>query len=147
MASLCCVTVQCGRATHGLPTVWALVYRECPCRDPPMCPPMRKQGGIGDKAPTLWCACACVASSWHAHSTIWNCGVVNIRADGHEMSAPPLEWAEWSAQSFRTISSALISSLSTFHHVIGDVAIHLVDADTDLLRLDHLLHHGQPRVD
>ena len=32
-------------------------------------------------------SCACVASSWHAHSTIWNCGVVNIGADGCEMSS------------------------------------------------------------
>ena len=87
LASLCCVTVQCGQATHGLLTVWALVYRGCPCRDPPVCPPMPRQDGIRDKAPTLCCACACVASSWPAHSTIWNCGVVIIGADGYEMSA------------------------------------------------------------
>ena len=82
------VTVQCVRATHGLPTVWALVYRGCPCWDPPVCPPMPRQDGIGDKAPTRCCACACVASSWHAHSTLWNCAVVNIIADGYEMSTP-----------------------------------------------------------
>ena len=111
LASLCCVTVQCSRATHGLPTVWALVYRGCPCREPPVCLPMPRQDGIGDKAPTLCCACACAASSWRAHSTIWNCGVVNTGADGYGMSAPPVEWAECSAQSSRTNSSALISSL------------------------------------
>ena len=82
----------CGGANHGLPTVWALVCRGCPCRDSPVCPPVPRQDGIGDKAPTL--CCACVASSWHAHSTIWNCGVGNVCADCHEMSAPPLEWAE-----------------------------------------------------
>ena len=49
-----------------------------------MCPPMPRQDGIGDKAPTL-CACACVASSWHAQSTI--CGVVFTGADGCGMSA------------------------------------------------------------
>ena len=103
LASLCCVTVQCGRATHGLRTVWELVlHRGCPCQDPPVCPPMPKQDGIGVKAPTLCCACACVAS-WHAHSTIWNCGVVKKRSDGDEMSAPPLEWAECSAQSSRHV--------------------------------------------
>ena len=48
-----------------------------------------RQGGIGDKAPPL--CCACVASSWYAHLTIWNCGVGNVCADCHEMSAPPLE--------------------------------------------------------
>ena len=104
----------CGRATHGLPTVWALVYRGCPCRDPPVCPPMPRQDGIGDKAPTL--CCAYVASSWHAHSTIWNCGVWNMCADCHGMSAPPLEWAEWSAQSLRIIFSALISSKLLMQH-------------------------------
>ena len=31
-------------------------------------------------------------------------------ADSHEMSAPPLEWADWSAQSLRIIFSALTSS-------------------------------------
>ena len=31
-------TADCtaSRATHGLPTVWAPVYRGCPCRDPPV---------------------------------------------------------------------------------------------------------------
>ena len=48
---------------------------------------MPKQDGIGDTAPTLCFVCACVASSWHAHPTIWNCGVVNIGTDGYEMSA------------------------------------------------------------
>ena len=41
----------------------ALVYRGCPCRNPPVCPPMPRQVGIGDKAPTLcgcWCCCAVV---------------------------------------------------------------------------------------
>ena len=137
LASWCCVIVHSGRATHSLPIVWVLGYRGCPCQDPPVGPPMPRQDGIGDKAPTLCCACACVASSWHAHSTIWNCGVVNICADGYEMSAPPLEWADWSAQSSRTNSSALTSSLHVPTLVIGDVAIHLVDADTDLLHLDH----------
>ena len=42
-----------------------------------MCPPMPRQDGIGDKAPTL--CCASVASSWHAHSTTQNCGVGNVR--------------------------------------------------------------------
>ena len=32
------------------PTVWALVCREYPCRDPPVCPLMPRQDGIGDKA-------------------------------------------------------------------------------------------------
>ena len=41
------------RATHDVPTVWALVYRGCPCWDPPVCPPMPRQDGIGSKAPTL----------------------------------------------------------------------------------------------
>ena len=55
--------------------------------------------------------CARVASSWRAHSTIRNCGVAKKGADGYDMSAPPLEWAEWSVQSSGTNSSALISSL------------------------------------
>ena len=41
----------------------ALVYRGCPCRDPPVCPPMPRQDGIGDTAPTLfgcWCCCVVV---------------------------------------------------------------------------------------
>ena len=67
-----------------------------------------------DKAPTL--CCACVASSWHAHSTIWNCGVGNVCAVCHEMSAPPLEWAEWSAQWLRIIFSALIPSKLLMQH-------------------------------
>ena len=32
------------------PTVWALVCREYPCRDPPVCPLMPRLDGIGDKA-------------------------------------------------------------------------------------------------
>ena len=49
---LLCCTVD--RATHGLPAVRAPVYRGCPCRDPLGCPPIPRQDGIGDKAPTLW---------------------------------------------------------------------------------------------
>ena len=63
LAHLCCVTVQCGRATHGFPTVWALVYRGCPCGDPPVCPPMPRPDGIGDKAPLCLC-CVVVARAF-----------------------------------------------------------------------------------
>ena len=52
-------------------------------------PPTPRRDGIGDKAPTLCCACV-ASSSWHAHLTIWNCGVGNMCADCHEMSARPL---------------------------------------------------------
>ena len=48
-------------------------------------PLIPRQNGIGDKAPTLCSVCACVASSWHAHSTIWNCGVANEGADGSHL--------------------------------------------------------------
>ena len=82
-----CVVSPCSAVEP--PTAFPLCghWCGCPCRDPPVCPPMPRQDGIGDKAPTLCCACACVASSWHAHSTIWNCGVANTGADGHECSA------------------------------------------------------------
>ena len=46
------------RSLSGHPrpsSVEALVYRGCPCRDPPVCPPMPRQGGIGDKEPNLLC--------------------------------------------------------------------------------------------
>ena len=46
-------------ATHGLPAVRAPVYRGCPCRDPLGCPPIPRQDGIGDKAPTLWLLLLC----------------------------------------------------------------------------------------
>ena len=49
---LLCCTVD--GATHGLPAVRAPVYRGCPCRDPVGCPPIPRQDGIEDKAPTLW---------------------------------------------------------------------------------------------
>ena len=40
---------------HPRPSsVEALVYRGCPCRDPPV-----KQGGIGDKAPTFFAVVVC----------------------------------------------------------------------------------------
>ena len=100
----------CGRATHGLPTMWALVYRGCPCRDPPVYPPMPRQDGIGDKAPTL--CCACVASSWHAHSTIWKCGVWNMCADCHEMSAEDVNF-EWNIGAKILNSTVPSSSRST----------------------------------
>ena len=41
----------------------------------------------GTKRQLCACSCASVASSWHAHSTIWNCGVVTKGADVQEMSA------------------------------------------------------------
>ena len=53
------------RATPGFPTVWALVYRGCPCWDPPVCSPMPKQDGIGSKAPTL-----CALSVRHLSSCL-----------------------------------------------------------------------------
>ena len=43
------------RATHSLPAIQAPVYCGCPCWDPLGCPPMPRQDGIGDKAPTLIC--------------------------------------------------------------------------------------------
>ena len=39
-----------------------------------------------------------------------------MRADCHEVSAPPLEWAGWSAQSLWIIFSALISSKLLMQH-------------------------------
>ena len=47
------------------PTVGALVYRGCPCRDPPVWPPIARQHGIGTKRQL--CAVLVLASSWHAH--------------------------------------------------------------------------------
>ena len=41
------------RATPGLSTVWALVYRGCLCPDPPVCLSLPRQDGMGDRAPTL----------------------------------------------------------------------------------------------
>ena len=42
---------------NGPPTTFLLFRPQCtvgvPCRDPLGCPPMPKQGGIGDKASTL----------------------------------------------------------------------------------------------
>ena len=57
-----CSTVV--RATHDLPADRAPVYRGCPCRDPLGCPPIPRQDGIGDKAPTLWLLLCCIALSW-----------------------------------------------------------------------------------
>ena len=117
VVSVACSSAMCScvRSSHPRPShCVGTVYRGCPCRDPPVCPPMPRQDGIGDKAPTL--CCACVASSWHAHSAVWNCGVGKVCADCHEMSAPPLEWAEWSAQSRRIIISAMISSKLLMQH-------------------------------
>ena len=54
LSTLLCFCTQCCVlwATHGLPTVWASVYRG---RDPPVCPLMPRQDGIGGKAPTRAC--------------------------------------------------------------------------------------------
>ena len=73
------------RATHG--SAEALVYRGCPCRGPPVCPPMPKQVGIGDKACGCWCCCVVVVVvvvflftvrsrvSWNAYTPArWSAG-------------------------------------------------------------------------
>ena len=58
-SSACRVSAVCSkRATHSLPAIQAPVYCGCPCRDPLGCPPMPRQDGIGDKAPTLICCTA-----------------------------------------------------------------------------------------
>ena len=58
------VFLWCVWATHGLSTLWALVHCGCPCRDPPVCPPMPRQDGIGDRAPTLCVVgCECLVKS------------------------------------------------------------------------------------
>ena len=60
---LLCCTVD--RANQSLPADRSPVNRGCPCPEPPVCPPIPKQDGIGDKAPTIWlllltdCAAIC----------------------------------------------------------------------------------------
>ena len=94
---------------HG----WQLHYHVLVCAVEPHCPSVLwvscrdPLGWWTSRAPTL--CCTWVASSRHAHSTTWNCGVGNVHADSNDMSAP-LEWADWSAQSHWIIFSAMISS-------------------------------------
>ena len=50
------VVVVSRGACFGPPTAFlrkGLLHRVCPSRDPPVCPPMPRQDGIGSKAPTL----------------------------------------------------------------------------------------------
>ena len=48
----------------------------------------------------------------------WSREIGDLGADGGEMSAPPLEWADWSAQSSRTNSWALIFTQSAMSQSI-----------------------------
>ena len=53
----------------AFPAERAPVHCGCPCRGPLGCPPMPRQDGIGDKAPTLICctAEACIDTWYQAH--------------------------------------------------------------------------------
>ena len=64
-------------------------------------------------ANSVLCLCCVVVA--RAFDT-WNCGVGSMSADSHEMSAPPLEWADGSAQLLQVIFSALISSKLLMEH-------------------------------
>ena len=54
---ICCL-IQTGHPRPSCYSGPAPVYWGCPCRDPLGSPPMPKQDGIGDKAPTLICCTA-----------------------------------------------------------------------------------------
>ena len=64
-------------------------------------------------------------------------------ADSHEMSAPPLEWADWSAQSPRIIFSALVSGQHTYQNGHGVVErIHLASELPGVSKLCTNLSHS-----
>ena len=45
------------------------MYRGSPCWGPPVCPPMRRQDGIGGKAPTRACVVVCLCVVLRVKST------------------------------------------------------------------------------
>ena len=62
-----------GRATHGLHTMWALVYRGCLCQDPPLCPPMPKAGWHrGQSANSVLCLCCVVVARAFDNLELWS---------------------------------------------------------------------------
>ena len=96
----------CGRSTQCLLTVWALVYRGCPCR--------RMASGTKRQL----CAVLVLRRRGTCIRQSGTVELVICVLDCHEMSAPPLESAEWSAQSLRIIFSALISWNLLMQHCV-----------------------------
>ena len=93
------------------------------------------QAGTGDKAPTL--CCAGVASSWHAHSTIWNCGVRNMCADCHETCCEEADRAR----------QARIDELSMHQERNPTTVSHLLTQIQDLQNKVNSLSHAREFYD
>ena len=96
------------RATHDVPTVWALVYRGCPCWDPPVCPPMPRQDGIGSKAPTL---CMRSVRPPVVLSSFANVFVILVFCDMLEMLTPLLDDKRCIASSLSFPTVSLLTSI------------------------------------
>ena len=137
------VFLWCVWATDGLRTLWALVYRECPCRDPPVCPPMPRQDGIGDRAPTLCVVgCECLVKSSLCRSGGLVCGhrwitflsctpprLARYACSAHEASIDKLMFA-------RSIVRAFASSTAPLR-----VKVRLRDRDLDSLEIHGVSRH------